>query len=111
MNTIQNFHGIALKQNVDKTVHQLKVTLAAGLLVTLACNEFVFVKVESCYQFCPYARDDSFCILEGFRYGENEPQIIMFSLMFFKWNYHLLLLILMMEIVVFILKIFKFAIM
>ena len=32
-------------------------------------------------------------------YGQNAPKIFMFSVMFFKWEYQLLLLILMIGIV------------
>ena len=37
MNKLQNLYGIALRQNVDKTVHQLKVAVGA---VLYHCTEF-----------------------------------------------------------------------
>ena len=37
MNKLQNLYGVALRQNVDKTVHQLKVAVGA---VLYDCTEF-----------------------------------------------------------------------
>ena len=52
MNKLQNLYGIALRQNVDKTVHQLKVAVGA---VLYHCTEFN--NSESCPQFCPRGPD------------------------------------------------------
>ena len=39
INKLQNLHGIALEQNVDLTVHQLKVILTLGAVYfTIALN-------------------------------------------------------------------------
>ena len=48
MNKLQNLYGIVLRQNVDKTVHQLKVAVGA---VLYHCTEFN--NSESCHQLCP----------------------------------------------------------
>ena len=52
MNKLQNLYGIALRQNVDKTVHQLKVAVGA---VLYHCTEFN--NSESRHQFCPRGPD------------------------------------------------------
>ena len=52
MNNLQNLDGIALRQNVDKTVHQLKVAVGA---VLYHCTEFN--NSESRHQFCPRGPD------------------------------------------------------
>ena len=47
---IQNLYGIAPEQNVDQTVHQLRVALAVGTVYfTIALS--LIVKTESCYQY------------------------------------------------------------
>ena len=52
MNKLQSLYGIALRQNVGKTVHQLKVAVGA---VLYHCTEFN--NSESCPQFCPRGPD------------------------------------------------------
>ena len=52
MNKLQNLYGIVLRQNVDKTVHQLKVAVGA---VLYHCTEFN--NSESCHQLCPRGPD------------------------------------------------------
>ena len=52
MNKLQNIYGIALRQNVGKTVHQLKVAVGA---VLYHCTEFN--NLESRHQFCPPGPD------------------------------------------------------
>ena len=52
MNKLQSLYGIALRQNVGKTDHQLKVVAGA---VLYHCTEFN--NSESCPQFCPRGPD------------------------------------------------------
>ena len=49
MNKLQSLSGIAFRQNVDKAVHHLKVTLTVGAVD----HNTDFVKTENYYQFCP----------------------------------------------------------
>ena len=52
MNKLQNLYGTGLRQNVDKTVHQLKVAVGA---VLYHCTEFN--NSESRHQFCSQGLD------------------------------------------------------
>ena len=52
MNKIENIFGIALRQNVDNYVHQLKVAIVAALY-----HSSNFAKTENCNQFCPITLD------------------------------------------------------
>ena len=44
------YHNFYLAQNVDQTVHELKVAFAVAVYFSIALS--LIVKTESCYQFC-----------------------------------------------------------
>ena len=48
MNKLQNLYGIALRQNVNKTIHQLKVAVGAVLY-----HNTELENSESHHRFCP----------------------------------------------------------
>ena len=52
MNKLQNLYGIALRQNVDKTVHQLKFAVSAVLY-----HNTEFENSENRHLFCPRGPD------------------------------------------------------
>ena len=74
MNKLQNLYGIALRQNVDKTVHQLKVAVGAVLY-----HSTEFENSENCHRFCPRA-PDSWCKcwkdLKNYQEKKGMPMVI-----------------------------------
>ena len=74
MNKLQNLYGIALRQNVDKTVHQLKVAVRAVLH-----HSTEFENSENCHLFCPRG-PDSWCKYwkdpENYQEKKGMPMVI-----------------------------------
>ena len=52
INTLQNLYGIALRQNVNKTVHEMKVAIGAVLY-----HSTEFKETENCHLYCPRGTD------------------------------------------------------
>ena len=48
INKLQNLYGIALRQNVNKTVHEMKVVIGAVLY-----HSTEFKETENCHLYCP----------------------------------------------------------
>ena len=74
MNKLQNLYGIALRQNVDKTAHQLKVAVGAVLY-----HSTEFENSENRHLFCPQG-PDSWCKYwkdpENYQEKKGMPMVI-----------------------------------
>lgn len=76
MNKIENIFGIALRQNVDNYVHQLKVAIVAALY-----HSSNFTKTENCDQFLPITLD-SWC--SYWKYPDKYQKKQGFSLLIYQ---------------------------